>query len=109
MGRARAAANERAERIEREGERVEDRGEGADVFRAAQRAAAVAHEAVGDAEDDLAVAEAEAALEKEGSSDRDVADERVAHAERAWLQRQTDAQDASVAREEARADLHREP
>jgi hypothetical protein len=79
-----------------------DRSERVEEFEAARRRAADAHEAVGDAEDDLAVAEAQAAVEAEGSTRRADANERVTRAERAWLERQTDAEDASVAREAAR-------
>jgi hypothetical protein len=81
---------------------VSDRGERAEELEAARRKAAAAHEAVGDAEDDLAAAEAKAAVEAEGSIRRGDADARVEDAERAWLERQTDAQDATVARDALR-------
>jgi hypothetical protein len=87
---------------------VSDRGERAEAFEAARRKAAAAHEAVGDAEDGLAAAEAEAATEAEGSSRRDDAEGRVARAELDWLERQTDAQDASVARDALRDEIDRD-
>jgi|1186.fasta_scaffold79951_2 hypothetical protein len=70
-------------------------------FEDARRVADAAHDAVGDAEDELVAAE-DARADADGAGESQVADERMVQAEADWLDRQTAAEQATREREVAR-------
>jgi len=79
-----------------------------DEFEVAHRAADAAHNAVGDAEDELVAAE-DARAGAGGSGESQLADARVVQAEADWLDRQTEAERATRERERARGRLSDTP
>jgi hypothetical protein len=83
---------------------VEQRDQRVERFEAARRDAEAAHDAVGDAEDELVAADR---ARKDAGSDGEIraADARLVRAESDWLDRQTEAEHASRTREQERGRL----
>jgi hypothetical protein len=79
-----------------------------DQFESARRAADAAHNAVGDAEDELVAAE-DARADAGGPAESQLADARLTQAEADWLDRQTEAERATRERERARGRLSDSP